>query len=188
MTYITVTDGARFVAVATLLPGDQTHLEISVAIADFSNEQRNIMTLETCKACGHQVSSRARACPNCGEPRSQGVGAGFVIAVLLLISLVGLAIWQASKSRETNPVARANQFFEKLKKSKELENIKKQAEYKVIDDAVNQYNIAKRQGDPIQICVQAGFVAAAYLQANDEYYYRQWKRVESAKCKTAGMP
>lgn len=40
-------------------------------------------------------------------------------------------------------------------------------------DAVTQYEIAKRQGDKMQICVQAGFVTAAFLQAKDEKNYRE---------------
>lgn len=64
-----------------------------------------------------------------------------------------------------------------------LDDIKKQ----VADDAVNQYNIAKRQGDKIQICVQAGIVSAAYLQAEDEINYNKWKAVEKSDCTNAGM-
>lgn len=52
---------------------------------------------------------------------------------------------------------------------------------------IEQYKIAVRQGDPIQICVQAGLVAASYLQASDEANYRQWKKTEVAQCRTAGV-
>ena len=58
----------------------------------------------------------------------------------------------------------------------------------VATDSVEQYNIAKRQGDPIQTCVQAGLVAAAYLQAKDEAQYNSWKAIESSDCAAAGMP
>ncbi|KEO87814.1 hypothetical protein EH30_00090 [Erythrobacter sp. JL475] len=58
----------------------------------------------------------------------------------------------------------------------------------VSGDAVKQYEIAKRQGDPIQICVQAGLVSAAYLQAQDEPNYQKWKAIQSADCATAGIP
>ena len=61
-------------------------------------------------------------------------------------------------------------------------------EHQVAADAVNQYNIAKRQGDAMQICVQAGFVSAAYLQAKDEQNYQAWKRTEATDCKRAGVP
>ncbi len=58
---------------------------------------------------------------------------------------------------------------------------------KVSDDAVEQYNIAKKQGDAIQTCVQAGLVSAAYLQAKDEVKYNEWKAVEKQDCKVAGL-
>ena len=48
----------------------------------------------------------------------------------------------------------------------------------VSDSAAQQYYIARRQGDPIQICVQAGLAAAAFLQAQDEPNYRAWKNKE----------
>lgn len=59
---------------------------------------------------------------------------------------------------------------------------------KVAEDAVAQYNIAARQGDPMQICVQAGMVSAAFLQAQDEVSYRQWKATEKVDCHRASLP
>ena len=49
-------------------------------------------------------------------------------------------------------------------------------------DAVRQYNIAARNGSPIDICVQAGIVAAAYLQAENEAEYARWKKIEKNNC------
>jgi hypothetical protein len=63
-----------------------------------------------------------------------------------------------------------------------------QIEQKVATDAVAQYDIAKRNGDPIQTCVQAGMVSAAFLQAKDETNFNQWKATEKADCAKAGMP
>ncbi len=59
---------------------------------------------------------------------------------------------------------------------------------RVASDAADKYEIAKRQGDPIQICVQAGLVSAAYLEAKDETSYARWKAVQKADCARAGMP
>ncbi|MEC7120583.1 MAG: hypothetical protein VXW65_11880 [Pseudomonadota bacterium] len=53
----------------------------------------------------------------------------------------------------------------------------------VARDAANQYNIALSQGDKVQICVQAGLVAAAYLQAERPMQYREWKLLEEERCK-----
>lgn len=47
----------------------------------------------------------------------------------------------------------------------------------VVNDAIEQYNIAKRQGDKTQIAVQAQLVASAYLQAHDEAHYDEWKKI-----------
>lgn len=58
----------------------------------------------------------------------------------------------------------------------------------VADDSVKQYQIAKRNGSPIDACVQAGLVTAAYLQAKDEPNYQRWKEVEKADCERAGVP
>lgn len=54
-------------------------------------------------------------------------------------------------------------------------------------DAEAQYDIAKRQGDPTQCYVQAGLVAAAYLQAKDEANYNKWKAIEQEEAKRAGV-
>lgn len=60
-------------------------------------------------------------------------------------------------------------------------------EARVADDTVRQYQIAKRSGDAIAACVQAGLVVAAYLQAKDETNYGKWRVVEAADCRAAGV-
>lgn len=64
----------------------------------------------------------------------------------------------------------------------------KSVQNQVAEDAVKQYDIAKRQGDKVQIYVQAQMVAAAYLQAQDEANYNKWKEIEKEAAKDAGMP
>ena len=59
---------------------------------------------------------------------------------------------------------------------------------KVSADAVDQYNIANRQGDKIQICVQAGLVSAAYLPEKNESSYQNWKAIQKTDCQRAGIP
>jgi hypothetical protein len=61
-------------------------------------------------------------------------------------------------------------------------------ENKVATDSVTEYGIAKRNGNGMDVCVQAGMVAAAFLQAKDEASYRQWKDTETVDCKAAGLP
>lgn len=59
---------------------------------------------------------------------------------------------------------------------------------KVARDAVDQYNIAARSGTTMDRCVQAGLVAAAFLQAQDQSNYAQWKSTEQSDCAAAGVP
>lgn len=70
----------------------------------------------------------------------------------------------------------------------EIEGEPQSAERRVAADAVRQYRIAEGQGDQMQICVQVGFVAAAFLQAKDEINYRIWKETERQRCRAAGLP
>lgn len=65
----------------------------------------------------------------------------------------------------------------------EMQKIEKQ----VALDAEKQYEIAKNQGDKMQIYVQASLVSAAYLQAKDEYNYQKWKSIEESAAREAGM-
>jgi hypothetical protein len=58
----------------------------------------------------------------------------------------------------------------------------------VATDALAQYQIAKKGGDATQICVQAGIVSAALLQAKNEESYVKWQQVQKADCAKAGMP
>ena len=71
-----------------------------------------------------------------------------------------------------------------IQTGQKLDEIKKQ----VSADFVQQYQIAKQQGDKIQICVQAGLVSAGYLQEHNSSEYSKWKAIESEDCAKAGMP
>jgi len=64
-----------------------------------------------------------------------------------------------------------------------MQSIEKQ----VARDSVEEYCIALRQGDKIQICVQAGMVSAAFLQAHDKINYQKWKGTEELDCSRAGL-
>ena len=66
---------------------------------------------------------------------------------------------------------------------KEMNSIHRQ----VINDSIQQLNIAIKGGDPIDICVYAGLVSAAYLQAKDEEGYIKAKELENKACENAGI-
>jgi hypothetical protein len=68
------------------------------------------------------------------------------------------------------------------------QNLLQEIHNKVASDAEAQYYIALRHGTRIDICVQAGLVSAAYLQAQDEAKYQQWKSTERSDCNAAGVP
>ena len=78
--------------------------------------------------------------------------------------------------------------------AREMDKIEDQAaiemdriENQVAEDAVRQYEIAKRNGSAIDASVAAGFVAAAYLQAEDEANYKRWKGIEEQESARAGL-
>ena len=52
----------------------------------------------------------------------------------------------------------------------------------VAGDAIKQFEIAQRQGERVQTCMQAGVVVAAELQAQDEAGYTKWKNIEKSVC------
>jgi hypothetical protein len=127
------------------------------------------MALIKCKECGNEISSEAKTCPQCGAtpktPTNMATAIGSVLfAVLVFWFFLGGGVEKQA--------------------AKEMGNIESQ----VANDAVTEYNITKKSGNPIDICVHAGMVAAAYLQAKNEPQYQQWKQTEKADCKAAGMP
>lgn len=66
----------------------------------------------------------------------------------------------------------------------EMQHIKNQ----VAEDAVKQYEIAKKNGNTIDAYAAASMVCASYLQAKDEENYAKWKKIEKEEAKQAGMP
>lgn len=121
-----------------------------------------------CPNCKKQLADNAKTCPECGydfsdkKKKNPILGClGVFVGILIFLSIIG---------------------------SFNSENILKDIEQSVALDAEQQYQIAKNQGDKIQICVQAGLVSAAYLQANDQINYNKWKEIEKKDCKKAGMP
>jgi len=125
-----------------------------------------------CTKCGHQVDpSNANACAFCGNlsqglPHAETEGSASSKSTNAVRAIVGLVVFIASIW-----------FF----LGGGLEN-------KVASDAVQEYEIAKRNGTAMDACVHAGLVAAAYLQAKDESNYQQWKATERADCAAAGLP
>lgn len=125
------------------------------------------MAMVNCKACKEEISKEAKECPKCGQPNKQANAASSIISIVVFVGIIWFFFGGGLEEQAV----------------KDLGRIQDQ----VAADAVNQYHIAKRQGDAIQICVQAGMVTAAFLQANDETNYRKWKSVEKKDCAAAGL-
>lgn len=58
------------------------------------------MTMEKCKECGNEISTKADACPKCGAKRPKRSGCGIVLIVCLLIVTIASAI-NATKDYNT---------------------------------------------------------------------------------------
>lgn len=129
------------------------------------------MDMIKCTSCGNEISPKAAACPGCGHPNEKAKGSSGWPSVGYVALAVGI-FWYFAGGDSGKQVGL------------DMQKIKNQ----VATDAVNQYQIAKRQGDLIPLCVQAGMVSAAYLQAKDEPNYREWKETESYDCERAGVP
>ena len=144
------------------------------------------MATENCRDCGKTVSTYAVKCPHCGRPLKMLITGPRVVIFLLVALLSGLVFLSQRAEKEA---AQRNVSFEDVMRrarqagSDDITGIYDQ----VAADAVVQYHIAKRQGDPMQICVQAGFVTAGYLQAENEDQFRRWKDIEMTDCRRAGI-
>ncbi|MEB0262297.1 hypothetical protein [Mucilaginibacter sp. 10I4] len=103
--------------------------------------------------------------PQVKKPKSSVVKTIFILIVLIA------AIWYFAGGGQEAVV---NNQMQKI-------------ENKVALDAEKKYYISERQGDKIQIYVQAGMVAAAYLQAKDETNYAKWKAIEDSTGVVAGI-
>ena len=114
------------------------------------------------------MSNQAASCPNCGKPRIGTGGFGSFLIGGLVLGALAYLFFGGGLSKITN---------------NSMQNITDQ----VAADAVKQYNIVSVQGDPMQKCVQAGFVSAAYLQAKNDVKYNSWKAIEAGECAVAGV-
>ncbi|MDP3088844.1 MAG: zinc ribbon domain-containing protein [Methylotenera sp.] len=129
------------------------------------------MALIKCKACGNEVSENAEKCPKCGEPTKKANSITLTNALGAIVIVI-VAIW----------------YFGGGGQEKHINNEMGKINNQVAIEMIEQYNIAKRQGDPIQKCIQAGIVSASFLQSKDEANYQVWKKTQDSDCKAAGMP
>ena len=128
------------------------------------------MTNVKCANCGNDISKRAASCPKCGEPNPKANHLSVTQSLILFSFGIGVIwfLWVNQMAGNSN-------------------NPLQLIETHVADDAVKQFEIAERQGDKVQVCAQAGLVAAAELQAKDDAAYAKWKSIEKSVCYQAGL-
>lgn len=130
------------------------------------------MALKPCRECKKEISTDANPCPHCGKKSPHGTSP--IVAVGgTFIAIFGAYMFLKGGSKTVDSYV-----------ASEMHDIENQ----VANDSVQQYEIAKRSGDPMQACVHAGMVSAAFLQAKDEPNYRKWQAIEKTDCAAAGMP
>ena len=127
------------------------------------------MSLVKCRECGNEISNDAKTCPKCGARTRKATGlaniiGGVIFSLILLWYFFGGGIEQ-----------HATQDWGKIR-------------MQVANDAVARYQMARKGGNAKDMCVQAGVVSAAFLQAHDEAQYLSWKNTEKLDCKIAGIP
>lgn len=136
------------------------------------------MGLKPCRGCGREVDPGAKTCPGCGRS-NPAVGRGSMLVAGALA--IGLCWWGGSKIFGGLEDAAANV-------APLTGGFERSINRKVADDAIEQYEIAKRSGSKMDACVHAGLVSAAMIQAKDEPGFQKWKAVEKADCRRAGVP
>lgn len=127
------------------------------------------MALMKCHECGSDVSSEAATCPKCGAtPRSKSNKLQAVFGALIVVAAVGYFFGGGIEKQAASDMAKIEQ--------------------QVAADAIQQYQISKRNGNLIETCVHAGMVVAAFIQAKDEANHKTWLQTQAMDCKKAGMP
>jgi hypothetical protein len=78
-----------------------------------------------------------------------------------------------------------DKYFEEVDKQaqKEMAVIERRA----VDDQIEQYMIAQRAKDKMQMCVQAGFIAAMHMQAKNEKAWNEWRVIEKRDCRRVNV-
>lgn len=136
------------------------------------------MAIIKCKECGNKISNKATTCPNCGHPNKTSSNSRLPILLVIMV-ILSVLVWLSESG--------VFRVFPNIVKTETVADSLSDIYGQVVSDQIKQYEIAKRQGDPVQICVQAGLVCAAYLQAKEEYKYQNWKKIEAEDCKRVGL-
>ena len=126
------------------------------------------MALKKCKDCRKEYSDDSAKCIHCGANNPKNVMTQAITALLFVVLFLWLFVFGG---------------FDFWTESS-MDDIYQQ----VAKDAEEQFRISLTGEDKIQICVQAGLVSAAHLQAKNGEEYRRWKQLEDRACAVAGIP
>jgi predicted RNA-binding Zn-ribbon protein involved in translation (DUF1610 family) len=116
---------------------------------------QSVLSTDTrqCPKCKEEIHRDAVKCKHCGAKLS--TSGSRLLGGVLSLALLSFGAWYLYGGGLHNEVAR---------------------------DFIKQYEITKRAGNPVEMCVQAGLVSAAYLQAHDQTNYGRWKAIEANDC------
>jgi hypothetical protein len=137
-----------------------------------------------CPFCREEIQEAAVRCKHCKEDLNKNSNISnkkktspwmFVIAGITSIFII---IVINASSNYSSYMEQAEKAGVGVGPSYFMESVEKQ----VAQDAVKEYYIVSKHGDYMDQCVQAGFVSAAFLQANDEVNYKEWKEREETVC------
>jgi len=140
-----------------------------------------------CPVCREEIKSGAIKCKHCkssiGAPLKGYEGTTRFSIRYVLLAIVIIPFFMIIGNSD----GYSNFYSDNSGNPSKSDSLMQSIEKQVARDSVEEYYIALRQGDKIQICVQAGMVSAAFLQAHDEINYQKWKRTEKSDCSLAGL-
>ncbi len=121
------------------------------------HREKTKMALKKCKECGHEVSTKADACPNCGaklKTERKPIGCGGFIILVAAIGFVGSQFSDFTKSREIEKAAAQAQQVANQARSRASEEFEQKRTdiIKNIDELMRsgRYDAAKRRADPFK--------------------------------------
>ena len=158
------------------------------------------MALINCSDCGYEFSDKAAACPKCGCPNTPGGMTpisqpdgpakpvsthkpafdltseqwGNLLGGACVIALTGWGVWYwGMGGLETQTESSLDRIYQQ-----------------VVDDEEAKYAgmLGRRSTTQTDLCVQAGMVAAAHLQAQNMSDWNHWNERRNQICGKAGIP
>jgi hypothetical protein len=134
------------------------------------------MALIKCEDCGTEVSDTAPACVKCGrliqviQVEEDSGGSSLKLLPLVVAGVVGVLSW----------------FYYEWEEEQIVEQIiigTNDAMGALAEEGVSKYNMARKAGDEMGMCMGAMEAAMAYQQANMENEYLEWAKKQKRACR-----